>query len=211
MQAQGRAVSPPLRRSQWATRLAMGAGTSLAAVALVGTLGAVPAAAQGLSAEPAVTFVSTEREAPYTTALEPGNDRDKDRDKDKDKDKDRDKDGPDGDDGCFEIDTVRQEAAGGGAFYAATSDGIPYVGDELSPLGPIDWDDLSDEGGDVPEGACGISIDVGPTDGSDIVIDVITTAGTVHTIVCERTGPVIDDCGTWEERDAPEPGDTPDP
>ncbi|MDQ1011687.1 hypothetical protein QFZ82_006172 [Streptomyces sp. V4I23] len=204
MHARGRAVSPPLRRSRWATRLAMGAGTSLAAVALVGTMGAVPAAAQGLSAEPVPTFASTGLEALYTTAPEPGRDKDRDRDKDKDKDRPDDGDG----DGCFEIDTVRQEAAGGGAFYAATSGGIAYVGDELTPLGTIDWDDLSDEGGDVPEGACGVSIDVGPTDGNDIVIDVITTAGTVHTIVCERTGSVIDECGTWEERDAPTPGAT---
>jgi hypothetical protein len=180
----------------------MVAGTSLAAITLGGTLGAVPAAAQSLSAEPAATFVSTELEALHTTDPEPR--------KDKDKDKDKDRPGPGN--GCFEIETVRQEAAGGGAFYAATSGGVAYVGDELEPLGTIDWDDLSDEGGDVPEGACGVSIDVGPTgQGSDIVIDVITTSGTVHTITCDRTGSVITSCGTWVERDEPTPGDTPEP
>ncbi|WP_143626297.1 hypothetical protein [Streptomyces viridosporus] len=172
-------------------------GTSLAAMALWGTLAAVPTAAQVLSAEPAATSVSTESAPLRTTDPEPG----------KEKEKDKDRPGPG--DGCFEIDTVRQEAAGGGAFYAATSGGVAYVGDELSPLGPIDWDDLSDEGGDVPVGACGVSIDVGPTgQGSDIVIDVITTAGTVHTITCDRTGSVITECGTWVERDAPTPGAT---
>ncbi|WP_406729393.1 hypothetical protein WJ438_39540 [Streptomyces sp. GD-15H] len=169
-------------------------------MALLGTLGAVPAAAQGLSAEPAATFVSTESDPLRTADPEPG----------KEKEKDKDRPGPG--DGCFEIDTVRQEAAGGGAFYAATSGGVAYVGDELSSLGSIDWDDLSDEGGDVPDGACGVSIDVGPTgQGSDIVIDVITTSGTVHTITCDRTGSVITGCGTWVERDAPTPEATPEP
>jgi hypothetical protein len=185
-------------------RLATGGVTSLAAVALVGTLGAVPAVAQGLDTEPASTVVST----PWDDG-----DKDKDRDKDRDKDKDKDNDNnPPAGDGCFEIDTVRQEAAGGGAFYAATSGGIAYVGDELSPLGTIDWDDLSDEPGDVPEDACGVSIDVGPTgEGSDIVIDVITTAGTVHTITCDRTGSEITSCGSWEQRETPTPGDSPNP
>lgn len=205
MQRQARAMSSPVRRSWLPTRLATGGVVSLAAaVALVGALGAVPAAAQGLNDEPVPTAVSDAFTGfPWSSS---------DRDRDKDRDKDKPKPKPPGQDGCFEIDTVRQEAAGGGAFYAATSGGIAYVGDELSPLGTIDWDDLSDEGGDVPEGACGVSIDVGPTgQGSDIVIDVITTAGTVHTIVCERTGSVIDSCGTWVERDAPTPGDTPEP
>ncbi|MFF3322218.1 hypothetical protein [Streptomyces sp. NPDC002889] len=197
MHAQDRAVSP-LRRSRWATRLGMVAGTSVTAMTLVGTLGAVPAAAQGLSAEPAATFVATKLEALHTTDPEPG----------EDKDKDNDKPGPGN--GCFEIDTVRQEAAGGGAFYAATSGGVAYVGDELSPLGTIDWDDLSDEGGDVPDGACGVSIDIGPIGpGSDIVIDVITTSGTVHTITCDRIGSVIISCDTWVQRDTPTPGATP--
>ncbi|MFJ8073112.1 hypothetical protein ACIQ7Q_03965 [Streptomyces sp. NPDC096176] len=197
MHDQYRAVSP-LRRSRWVTRLGMVAGTPLAAMALVGTLGAAPAAAQGLSVEPATASVSTEWEAVHATEPEPG--------------KDKDKDGPMDGDGCFEIDTVRQEAAGGGAFYAATSNGVAYVGDELSPLGTIDWDDLSDEGGDVPEGACAVSIDVGPTgEGSDVVIDVITTSETVHTITCDRTGSVITSCGTWVERDEPTPGATPGP
>ncbi|MEU2494084.1 hypothetical protein [Streptomyces sp. NPDC007883] len=53
-----------------------------------------------------------------------------------------------------------------------------------------------------------MSIDVGPTEqGSDVVVDVITTAGTVHTITCDRTGSVITDCGTWVQRDTPTPGD----
>ncbi|MGW3569808.1 hypothetical protein ACWDSL_39110 [Streptomyces sp. NPDC000941] len=116
---------------------------------------------------------------------------------------------PEAQNGCFDIDTVRQEAAGGGAFYAAVSFGIPYVGDETSPGGPIDWDDLSDEGGAVPVGACGASIDVGPGgDGSDIFIDVITTSGTVHGITCSRMGSVITSCGTWVLRTTPMPGDT---
>ncbi|MBL1099428.1 hypothetical protein [Streptomyces coffeae] len=111
--------------------------------------------------------------------------------------------------GCFDIDTVRQEAAGGGGFYAAVSFGIPYVGDESGPGGDIDWDDLTDEGGDVPVGACGVSIDVGPGGpGSDIFIDVITTSGTVHGITCDRTGAVITSCGTWVQRETPTPGDT---
>ncbi|MFD5493712.1 hypothetical protein ACFYY3_12300 [Streptomyces sp. NPDC001812] len=173
-------------------------GTSLAAIALLGTLGAVPTAAQGLSDDPAATSVSTESGPRPTKSPEPG------------KEKDNDRPGPG--DGCFEIDTVRQEGGGGGAFYAATSGGVAYVGDELSPLGSIDWDDLSDEGGAVPNGACGVSIDVGPTgQGSDIVIDVITTSGTVHTITCDRTGSVITGCGTWVEREAPTPGATPEP
>ncbi|MGW5213873.1 hypothetical protein ACWEQO_22385 [Streptomyces sp. NPDC004051] len=144
--------------------------------------------------------MSTESSPRPTTSPEPG------------KEKDKDRPGPGDGDGCFEIDTVRQEGGGGGAFYAATSGGIAYVGDELSPLGSIDWDDLSDEGGAVPNGACGVSIDVGPTgQGSDIVIDVITTSGTVHTITCDRTGSVITGCGTWVEREAPTPGATPEP
>ncbi|MFD7504287.1 hypothetical protein [Streptomyces sp. NPDC059850] len=111
--------------------------------------------------------------------------------------------------GCFDIDTVRQEGAGGGAFYAAVSFGIPYVGDESGPGGDIDWDDLSDEGGAVPVGACGVSIDVGPGGpGSDIFIDVITTSGTVHGITCNRMGSVITFCGTWVQRATPTPGDT---
>ncbi|MGY3202552.1 hypothetical protein [Streptomyces sp. TE5632] len=199
MHAQERPISP-LRRS----RRGILAGTSLAALALLGTLGAVPTAAQGLSDEPAATSASTESDPRPTTSPEPG--------KEKEQGKDKDRPGPGDGDGCFEIDTVRQEGAGGGAFYAATSGGVAYVGDELSPLGPIDWDDLSDEGGDVPNGACGVSIDVGPTgQGSDIVIDVITTSGTVHTITCDRTGSVITGCGTWVERDAPTPGATPQP
>ncbi|RNF97957.1 hypothetical protein EEJ42_36545 [Streptomyces botrytidirepellens] len=112
--------------------------------------------------------------------------------------------------GCFEIDTVRQEAGGGGAFYAAVSFGVPYVGDESAPGGDIDWDDLSDESGAVPVGACGISIDAGPggPPGSTIFIDVITTSGTVHGITCNRTGSVITSCGTWVQRATPTPGDT---
>ncbi|MGW5973345.1 hypothetical protein [Streptomyces sp. NPDC055186] len=195
MHARNRSISP-LRRS----RRGIFAGTSLAAMALLGTLGAVPTAAQALSDDPAATSASTESSPRPTTSPEPG------------KEKDKDRPGPGDGDGCFEIDTVRQEGGGGGAFYAATSGGIAYVGDELSPLGSIDWDDLSDEGGAVPNGACGVSIDVGPTgQGSDIVIDVITTSGTVHTITCDRTGSVITGCGTWVEREAPTPGATPEP
>lgn len=183
--------------SRW-SRLASVAFISLPAIALVGALGAVPAAAQGLITDPEPTVVYADAAAlPAVSSAFPW-------DRDWDKDKDKNGDG----DGCFDIDTVRQEAAGGGAFYAATSGGIAYVGDETSPLGNIEWDDLSDEGGDVPEGACGVSIDVGPTSqGSDVVVDVITTAGTVHTITCDRMGSVITDCGTWVQRDTPTPGD----
>lgn len=197
MRAQNRPISP-LRRSQ----RGIVAGTSLAAMALLGTLAAVPTAAQGLSTGPAATPVSTGSGPTPTANPEPG--------KEKEQEKDKDRPGPGN--GCFEIDTVRQEGGGGGAFYAATSGGAAYVGDELSPLGTIAWDDLSDEGGAVPNGACGVSIDVGPTgQGSDIVIDVITTSGTVHTITCDRTGSVITGCGTWVERNAPTPGATPTP
>ncbi|MEU2110769.1 hypothetical protein [Streptomyces sp. NPDC019507] len=180
------------------SRLASVSFISLPAIALVGALGAVPAAAQGLITDPEPTVVYADAAAlPAVNSAFPW-----DRDRDRDKNKDRDGDG------CFDIDTVRQEAAGGGAFYAATSGGIAYVGYETSPLGNIEWNDLSDEGGDVPEGACGVSIDVGPTSqGSDVVVDVITTAGTVHTITCDRMGSVITDCGTWVQRDTPTPGD----
>ncbi|MFF3322947.1 hypothetical protein [Streptomyces sp. NPDC002889] len=201
MRSRTRAVS--LSRRSWRARWpAAGGATSLAAVALVGALGAVPAAAQGLNTEPASTVVSTGQDSPRSADLDldfPWDTEDRDKDKPR----------PPAGDGCFEIDTVRQEAAGGGAFYAATSGGIAYVGDETSPLGTINWDDLSDEGGAVPVGACGVSIDVGPTGpGSDIVVDVITTAGTVHTITCDRTGSVITACGTWVQRDTPTPGDS---
>ncbi|MGW7364335.1 hypothetical protein ACWGI8_13120 [Streptomyces sp. NPDC054841] len=192
MRPEGRAVSPPARRSWWSRQLATGGVTALAALSLAGALGGVPAQAQDHEpkAKPASAVVST--------------------DKDKDKHKDKDQHGrPPAENACFDIDTVRQEGEGGGSFYAATSDGIAFVGRELSPLGTIEWDDLSDEGGDVPVGACGVSIDAGPTEDSNVVVDVITTSGTVNTIVCERTGSVIDSCSEWEERDAPEPGATP--
>ncbi|MGW2558384.1 hypothetical protein ACWCXB_03865 [Streptomyces sp. NPDC001514] len=213
-----------MRRSWWSTRLATGGLTSLAAVSLVSALSAVPAAAQGLNAEPPSTVVSTDRGS--LPSAYPALDRDKDRDKDKDKDKGKGRPKPPTpptpppppppvDAACFEIDTVRQEAAGDGAFYSAVSFGRPFVGEEDGQLGPIDWLDLSaEEFGDAPENPCGTSIDIGPVgeeNGSEIVVDVITTDGLVYTIVCERTGGSIDSCGTWAQRDTPEEGDTLDP
>ncbi|WP_063735969.1 hypothetical protein [Streptomyces sp. RTd22] len=201
--------------SSWRpTRLALGGLTTLTAVSLAGVLGALPAAAQGLGAEPlpASTVMSTDQafsldsmdpmdpdpvvDPAADTAAGPGK-------------PGKPKPPRPGANGCFDIDTVRQEAAGGGAFYAAVSFGVPYVGDEDTPGGVIDWDDLSDEPGDVPVGACGVSIDVGPGGpGSDIFIDVITTSGTVHGITCDRTGAVITSCGSWVQRETPTPGDT---
>ncbi len=212
MRPEGKVVPPPARRSWWSTRLATGGVTALAAVSLVGALGGVPAHAQDLgpNAQPASAVLSTDWGSIPTADPDPHH-RKPAKDKDKDKGKEKEKPGPPPTvNGCFEIDTVRQEAAGGGAFYGATSGGIAYVGDEETPLGTIRWFDLSDSGGDAPVGACGVSVDVGPTDGSDVVVDVITTSGSVHTIVCERTGSVIDfdTCGPWEEREAPTPGAT---
>ncbi|MGW7330268.1 hypothetical protein ACWGIU_17090 [Streptomyces sp. NPDC054840] len=204
MRPEGRNVSSPVRRSWWSTRLVAGGLTSLAAVSLVSAMSVAPAAAQGLNAEPTSAVAFSLPSADSAT----GTDRDKDKDHDR-------PNPPPGVDGCFEIDTVRQEAAGGGmAFYSAVSDGSVYVGDEQAALSAIDWFDISDQGGDEPVNPCGTSIDVGPlgeADGSEIVVDVITTAGTVHTIICERTGPVIDSCGQWEQRDTPTPGDVLEP
>ncbi|MGW7689448.1 hypothetical protein ACWGMA_11285 [Streptomyces asiaticus] len=201
MRPQSRAASPQVWRSRRSTRLAFGALTSLTAASLAGVLGALPAEAQdlGAKAQPTPTIMSADRAFslddpdPVADAGYPG----------------RPKPPRPGANGCFDIDTVRQEAAGGGAFYAAVSFGIPYVGDESGPGGDIDWDDLSDEGGAVPVGACGVSIDVGPGGpGSDIFIDVITTSGTVHGITCTRMGAVVVACGTWVQRATPTPGDT---
>lgn len=207
MRPHSRAASP---RARYA-RLALGV-TSLTAVSLVGVLGVLPAEAQGpgAKAQSASDVVATDR-AVSMDDPEPVPDPDSGPGPGRPG-----KPGevkpprpPEAQNGCFDIDTVRQEAAGGGAFYAAVSFGIPYVGDETSPGGPIDWDDLSDEGGAVPVGACGASIDVGPGgDGSDIFIDVITTSGTVHGITCSRMGSVITSCGTWVLRTTPMPGDT---
>ena len=208
MRPHSRAASPRVRCSWRPTRLALGGLTTLTAVSLAGVLGALPAAAQGLGAEvlPASTVMSTDRafsldpmdpDPVADPAADPGR-------------PGKPKPPRPGANGCFDIDTVRQEAGGGGAFYAAVSFGIPYVGDESGPGGDIDWDDLSDESGAVPVGACGISIDVGPggAPGSTIFIDVITTSGTVHGITCNRTGSVITSCGTWVQRATPTPGDT---
>lgn len=204
MRPQSRAVSPRVRCSWRPTRLTLGGLTSLAAVSLVGVLGALPAEAQGLGLEPlpSSTIMSSDL-APSLEDPDPVADADY-------YGRPKPKPPRPGANGCFEIDTVRQEAAGGGAFYAAVSFGIPYVGDETAPGGDIDWDDLSDESGAVPVGACGVSIDVGPggPTGSTIFIDVITTSGTVHGITCARTGSVITSCGTWVQRATPTPGDT---
>ncbi|WP_328920816.1 MULTISPECIES: hypothetical protein [unclassified Streptomyces] len=194
MRPESRTESSPVRWSWWPARLAMGGVTSLAAVSLVAALGAVPAQAQGLvrEAQPASAAVSTDRGSlwedpdPYFPwngkpgkPVRPGG-------------------------GCFEIDTVRQE--GGSGFYAATSGGIVYAGDESGAGGNIDWDDLISDGeGDVPVGACGVSIDIA---GNDIFIDVITTSGTVYGIVCNRVGgDEVGTCGDWVQRATPTPGD----
>lgn len=215
MRPQSRAASPRVRYS----RLAFGGIISLTAVSLVGVLGVLPAEARGpgdksqsasdvVSANRAVSMDDPEPVPDPDSYPDPG----KPGRPGKPGEEVKPPRPPGAENGCFDIDTVRQEAAGGGAFYAAVSFGIPYVGDESGPGGNIDWDDLSDEGGAVPVGACGASIDVGPGGaGSDIFIDVITTSGTVHGITCSRMGSVITSCGTWVLRTAPTPGDTLEP
>ncbi|MES4905381.1 MULTISPECIES: hypothetical protein [unclassified Streptomyces] len=198
------------------SRLAFGGITSLAAVSLVGVLGVLPAEARGpgVTSQAATDVVAADRAVSMDDpepAPEPAPDPDSIPGPGRPGKPGEEKPPrpPGTQNECFDIDTVRQEAAGGGAFYAAVSFGIPYVGDETSPGGPIDWEDLSDQGGAVPVGACGASIDVGPGgDGSDIFVDVITTSGTVHGITCSRTGSVITSCGTWVLRTTPMPGDT---
>jgi hypothetical protein len=202
----------PQRRaaSSRARCLAFGGITSLAAVSLVGVLGVLPAEARGpgATAQSASAVVSADR-ASSLDDPEPAPDAGPGPGRPGKPGEVKPPRPPGAQNGCFDIDTVRQEAAGGGAFYAAVSFGIPYVGDETPPGGAIDWEDLSDEGGAVPVGACGVSIDVGPGgDGSDIFVDVITTSGTVHGITCSRMGSVITSCGTWVLRTTPMPGDT---
>ena len=198
-----------MRLHNRSARLVLGGFTTLTAASLVGVLGALPAQAQGFgtNAPSTSTIMSTGQVLPLddpSPVADPAATDDYGK-----PGKPKPKPPRPGANACFDIDTVRQEAAGGGAFYAAVSFGVPYVGDEETPGGVIDWDDLSDEPGDVPVGACAVSIDVGPGGpGSDIIIDVITTSGTVHGITCDRTGAVITSCGSWVQRETPTPGDT---
>ena len=209
MRPHSRAASPRVRCSWRPTRLALGGLTSLTAVSLVGVLGALPAAAQGLGAEalPTPTVMSTDQafslddpDLAVDPAVDPAADLGR-----PGKPKP-----PRPGANVFDIDTVRQEAGGGGAFYAAVSFRNPLRRRRVRSWRGHRLGRPLRRAGSGTRGCLRCVHRRRPRrrPGSTIFIDVITTSGTVHGITCARTGSVVTSCGTWVQRATPTPGDT---